>query len=60
MQYQKFLFYTFPHLRNLKNGLQRRVTIPQGQQHVPSAQQSYALLAPLVLGWVTKYEYPVL
>ena len=38
MQYQICFFHTFSHLRNLK--VQRRVTIPQGQQHVSSFQQS--------------------
>ena len=49
------LFVTFSHLRNLKECVQRRVTIPQGQQHVSPAQQSLIkpCLAGLVLGWVT-------
>ena len=41
MQYQICFFHTFSHLRNLK--VQRRVTVPQGQQHVSSVQQSEAL-----------------
>ena len=40
MQYQICFFYTFSNLRNLKKCAQRRNTIPQGQQHVSSLQQS--------------------
>ena len=42
MQYQLlfFLFDTFFHFGNLKKCVHRRVTIPQGQHHVMSAQQS--------------------
>ena len=40
MQYQIGFFHTFSHLRNLKKCVQRRVTIPQGQQHDSSFQQS--------------------
>ena len=39
--------------------VQRRVTIPRGQQHVSSVQVK-SCSARLVPGWVNKSEYPVL
>ena len=40
MQYQLCFFYTFSILEIKKKRVQRRVTIPQGQQHGSSVQQS--------------------
>ena len=40
-------FFSFSHVRNFKKCVRRRVTIPQGQEHVRSAQQCLALFADI-------------
>ena len=55
MQYQTLfsLFDMFSHLGNLKKCIQRRITIPQGQKHVSSVQQSLALfVAVSTCSWI--------
>ena len=56
------MFFSIPFLilEILKKCVQRRVTIPQGEQHVYPFNKVKPCSARLVLGWATRYEYPVL
>ena len=58
MQYRRFFFFFLIAFLILKKYVQRRVTIPQGQQHVPPLIKVKPCSSRLVFGWVTKYEYP--
>ena len=62
MQYQRFfsLFDTFSHLRNFKNAFSVELLYHKDNNLFCPLNKVKPCCARLVLGWVTKYEYPVL
>ena len=62
MQYQSFfsLFDTFSYLRNFKNALSVELLYHKDSNMLHPLNKVKPCCAGLVLGWVTKYEYPVL
>ena len=60
MQYQICFFYTFSHLRNLKNAFSAPSVYHKDSNTLRRFNKVKPCSRALVLGWVTKYEYPVL
>ena len=62
MQYQIFfsLFSTFPHFRNLKNACTVESIYHKDSNMFRLLNKVKSCSTETVLGWVTKYEYPVL
>ena len=62
MQYQRFfsLFDTFSHLRNFTYAFSVELLYHKDRNMFCPLNKIKPCCAGLVLGWVTKYEYPVL
>ena len=62
MQYQRFfsLFDTFSDLRNFKNAFSVELLYHKDSNMFRLLNKVKPCSAGLVLGWLTKYEYPLL